>query len=99
MIKQTAFAKTNEYPFLNWGASLVGNVKSCVQAVVLCATVFSNTMANDLSADDFPKMALIHPYNTADMATDEYVVMKANQSADSGTFQMTKMMRPMMFQT
>ena len=31
------------------------------------------------------------------MATDEYVVMKANQRADSDTFQMVRIISPMIF--
>lgn len=42
---------------------------------------------------------LTQPYRTLDMATAEYVVANANQRAGSGTFQTTRIMRPMMFQT
>lgn len=33
-IRQIAFARTNEYPFVNRGASTVGKTSSGVQAVV-----------------------------------------------------------------
>jgi hypothetical protein len=93
------FARTNGYPLGNLGASTVGNTRSGVQAVVDCDTALMSTSTNDLSAGEYRSWVLTHPYSTLDIATAEYVVIKPNHLADSGTFQTVKMIKPMLFQT
>ena len=91
--------RQKEKPFGYSGASTVGNVRSGVHAVDDCAMIVMRTRVNDRSSGESRRMVFTQPCKTLDSDEDQYIPAKANHVAGSGTFQITRIIRPIAFMT